>query len=284
MYGRMDQRKNNKTGKGFLVILSCLVVLYGTAALQMSAFGKVISDEEDGGSLGSEETDGMYRRAGGFDNPIDDRYIACIYECAQEEDITNRNRELVDYEDAWRIQVESYLEKYRFQCEYQGDKEMADEYLSAVREAVSTQKALMEYLEVEEAVRHWYSAQIYRCAFIKGIRGTFDKEKSAGLSVDKGQSDVSGSMIPIYKEYGEFENEIDREYALSMYEGCEAEIRTRQEELNAAPYDESFWGNGTGAGILEADGWINRLYYLQLEKMTEKRDGRVEKKAEERFV
>ena len=329
MYKVMNYKKGKKTGKGFLIVLSCLIFLSGTVAFPMTVFGKVISSfvpkEEN-------EEDGRFRHVGGFDNPIDDRYLALIYAGAQEDDIANINGVLIDYENEWRTQTENYLEEYRFQCKHQGDKDMVDEYLFAVKEAVSAQKDLMEYLGMEEAAQHWYAAQIYRCSFVKGIRGTFAEEESVVMNVDIRKNYASDISDFVYKEYGEFENKIDRKYAVHMFDGCEAEVRAMQEEfdlawcdqlsqltmefyetldeegkhladawqvsrerwkeafsnrfwwspeeLNAVSYENSFWGIGTRAGILEVDGWINRLYYLQLEKMMEKASDRGEKNVE----
>ena len=41
------------------------------------------------------------------------------------------------------------------------------------------------------------------------------------------------------------------------------------EELNAKAEDALFWGDGTEAALMEKDGWINRLYCLQLRSMME---------------
>lgn len=329
MYRGRNFEKKIKAGKRFLLSFSCLILLSGIAACASFLLGKGISEKENPWGIKEKqiemwEISGDWQRAGGFDNPIDGKYLALIYENAQKGE--NAGRLLAGYEETWRLQLKSYLEDYKMRCKHPEDQEMADEYLKAVSGAVSAQKDMMEYLGMEEEMQQWYSAQIYRCAFVKGIRGTFDEGAASAVSAGVSQSFGPDILPFICLEYGEFENEIDQKYVTAMYDGCEVEVRKRQEEfdlawcnqlslltmefyegldeegrgladvwqesrecwkkafnsrlwrapeeLNDVPYEEACWGNGTRAGILEIDGWINRIYFLQLQKMTEK-TGRV---------
>ncbi len=291
MCGKENCREMNKTGKRLWISISCLILFFGMMMLYIYIAGKktgegVESAKECEVEETGEEND-SFRQAEGFDNPIDELYLPMILADGRED----KAAVLEMYENTWRGQLEAYLEDYGSRCSYAKDQEMAEEYLAAVCQAVDAQKNLMEYMGVGAEERLWHSAQIYRCAFIKDIRGTFT-------------------------------DDTDRQYALSMYEGCEAEIRARQEafdlewcnelgkltmvlyedldaegrhlagiwqqsredwkaaadarfwkapeELNAQQEDESFWENGTGAALMEKDGWINRLYCQQLNSMIEK--------------
>ena len=329
-----DYREKKKTGKRLFISISCLVLLSGIVMLFTCMLGKVIEGKEDRadlieasdkkesgkeiiGGFDEKEEESIFRQAEGFDNPIDDLYLPVIFGSSAED----RTEVLVSYEGAWRGQLEEYLKDYRSRCRHARDKEMVEEYSAAIQRAVDAQKELMDYMGVEEERQIWYSAQIYRCAFIKDIRGEFAVE-----GMGHGTMPVSSKEMEIpakldYEVCGEFINDIDRQYAASMYEGCEAEIRDRQEtfdldwcnelgeltlefyenldeegkhlagiwqesreswkavsdprlwwspeELNAKEEDYLFWGNGTSADLMEKYGWINRLYYLQLQSMME---------------
>ncbi len=324
-----------KTGKRLFISISCLVLLSGIVMLFTCMIGKVIegreervdlietSDEKEGeteitGEFDEEEDDSIFRQAGGFDNPIDDLYLPVIFGSSAED----KTEVLADYEKAWRGQLEEYLKDYRARCKYAKDKELAEDYLAAIQSAVDAQKELMEYMGVEEERRLWYSAQIYRCAFIKDIRGEFASEGIEPGTMYVSLKEMETPVKPDYEVCGEFANDIDRQYVACMYTGCQAEIRSRQEafdldwcnelgeltlefyenldeegkrlagiwqesredwkavangriwwppeELNAEAEDALFWGNGTGYALLEKDGWINRLYCLQLQSMMEK--------------
>lgn len=291
MCGEENYREMNKTGKRLWISISCLLLLSGMMMFSIYMAGK--KNGEGAESVKeceveqTEEKNDLFGQAGEFDNPIDELYLPLIYAGGGEDKAAVLER----YENAWKGQLEAYLEDYGSRCSYAKDREMAEEYLAAVRQAVDAQKDLMEYMGVGAEERLWHSAQMYRCAFIKDIRGTFT-------------------------------DDIDRQYVLSMYEGCEVEIRSRQEafdlewcnelgkrtmalyedldeegrhlagiwqqsredwkaaadarfwqspeELNAQPEGASFWENGTGAALMEKDGWINRLYCQQLNSMMDK--------------
>lgn len=324
-----------KTGKRLSISISCLVLLLGIVMLFTCMIGKGLegreeradlieaSDEKEGeteitGGFDEKKDDSIFRLAGGFDNPIDDLYLPVIFESSAED----KTEVLADYEKAWRGQLEEYLKDYRARCKYAKDKELAEDYLAAIQGAVDAQKELMEYMGVEEERQLWYSAQIYRCAFIKDIRGEFASKSIEPGTMYVSLKEVETPVMPDYEVCGEFANDIDRQYVACMYTGCQAEIRSRQEafdldwcnelgeltlefyenldeegkrlagiwqesredwkavangriwwppeELNAEAEDALVWGNGTGYALLEKDGWINRLYYLQLQSMMEK--------------
>lgn len=316
-----DGGEKEMTGKRLFISISCLVLLLGIplflAYISVEGIGKKdnIADRKE--NLGKQEDSNLFRVAGGFDNSIDDQYLPIILK----NDGKDKTGVLKSYEEAWKEQVEGYLEDYRARCNDPEGRKMAEEYLSAVQRAVDAQKKLMDHMNVEEERQLWYSAQIYRCAFIKDIRGEVGHQKEDLMVIQVDMRETEGALQLNYEICGEFTNEIDQKYVTSMHDGCEAEVRSRQqafdldwcnqlgeltmefyegldeegkqlagiwqksredwkaasnsrfwfqpEELNFEDQDVTFWENGAGASLMEKDGWINRLYYLQLQSMME---------------
>lgn len=229
----MDRRvfdNKKRTGKKWVAAGFCLFFLFGmigTVVLTLrGGFGRQGNFTEIENAKA--ENSRTFRVAGGFHNPIDDRYMSLLYE--NEDDTVGRQKLMVEYEAAWKQQLEDYLADYRSRCSYQSDKEMVDEYQAAVEAAVDAQKKLMEYRKAEKEQIGWYSVQTYRCAFVKCIRGNF--EAQSGIGSNRWKKELPADAV--YEKWGEFDNDIDRQFVLSMYEGCEAEIRTRQEEFDIA--------------------------------------------------
>ena len=314
MKRRAEFEKRMKTGKRFAVFFSCLLLLSGMIGAIMCGVSEDFEKRTGAGNNKNfEEAEIVsFRMAGGFDNPVDDKYLPLIYENAQNE--KRRQKLLIKYEKAWQKELEDYLTDYQERCNYQSDKEIVDEYRAAVFTAVEAQKNLMEYMGAKKDEVCWYSIQTYRCAFIKCIRGEVaeKQENRSGSSIEAIPDDV-------YEKWGEFGNDIDRQYVFSMYDGSKAEAGKKQEEfdiawcnelctltmelyekmdeegkrlmdvwqvsreqwkaaldsrlwwtpeeLNAAEEGESFLESGTWVGIMEAHGWINRLYCLQLQAL-----------------
>lgn len=337
MRGKKDCREKKRAEKRLIRSVFCLVFVSGMVMLFTCMIGKGLSGKDGRTDIGEasdaqesstdlrgtveeKERNCRLRQAGGFDNPIDDLYLPVIFGSNGED----KTALLESYEMTWRRQLEEYLKDYRSRCRRAKDREMVEAYSAAIQMAVDAQKDFMEYMGVEEEKRLWYSAQIYRCAFIKDIRGEFAPEgmEQGVMYAGWKQIQMQGLEDLDYEACGEFDNDIDRMYVTSMYEGCEAEIRGRQdafdldwcnalgettmefyetldeegkrlagiwqesrenwksmadgrfwwlpEELNGEPEDAILWGNGSRAALMEKDGWINRLYYLQLQSMMEK--------------
>lgn len=318
---REKDSKERKTGNRVILSISCLLLLSGMVMLFTYMVGKglekkeYVADLED--TMIEKEDSSIFRKAGGFDNYIDDLYLPVIFEKSENDKIAV----LKSYETAWKEQLERYTADFKSRCKYVGDKEMVDEYLDAIQMAVETQKDFMEYMGVEEEKQLWYSAQIYRCAFVKDIKGEVDSNGADGIVMHVSLQETQSIPDLNYEMCGEFANEIDRQYVLSMHYGSEIEVRGRQEAfdldwcnqlaeitmefyknldeegkalmgiwqesrenwksasnsrfwaspemLNSEAEDTLFWGTGTSAGLLEKDGWINRLYYLQLQSIME---------------
>lgn len=266
---RSEIIKGKETGKRFLKSIFCLILLTAIMWIVVFSAVKVLQGQED------------------FDNPIDAEYVPQLYSGSEEKRIAL----LIEYEEAWKNQLEAYLTDYRLKCNYQKDREMVDEYLEAVYKAVDAQKNLMEYMNVPKEEQLWYSARIYYCAYVKSIRGGFDNcETDYYYAAD--MSMYAGSEGEIRCRQEAFNIEWCNKLALltmDFYETLDKEGKQlagiwqesrekwkkafsnrfwwEPEELNAADEDDSFWGNGTATGIMEVNGWIDKLYYQQLESM-----------------
>lgn len=255
-----------KTGKRFWISISCLLLLTGITGIMAFSLVKAL--------YGSTE----------FDNPIDAEYMPLIDESNGEE----KTALLEEYEKAWRKQLEDYLSDYRTRCSYQGDKEMVDEYLDAVYGAVDAQKNLMEYLNVSKEKQHWYSARIYYCSYVKDIRGRFDDYEAGahvadideGLKVESesGQEafniEWSNKLAFLTMDFYETLDEEGKQFANKWQESREqwkAASNSRfwqtPEELNSENEKNSVRKQENHTEIMEVNGWINKLYYQQLESM-----------------
>ncbi|MDE7287423.1 MAG: hypothetical protein K2N55_11365, partial [Lachnospiraceae bacterium] len=225
-------REMKKTGKSLFTFTSCLILLSVIGMLYTYMAGRKPEEGEDMAEPGQmadiEEDDDIFRLVGGYDNPIDEFYLPVIFASNGEDKVAV----LKSYENAWKGQLEEYLEDYRSRCRYAKDKEMSEEYFAAVQMAADAQKELMNYMGVEADGQFWYSAQIYRCAFIKDVHGEFINEEANLGVMNVGLKEMQVPAGVNYEVCGGFVNDIDRQYAVSMYEGAEADIRCRQEAFD----------------------------------------------------
>lgn len=176
------------------------------------------------------------RESGNFDNPVDEWYLPLL--CGSGEE--RRTDLLKEYYQVWKKQLEDYLTEFGRQCHYEEDKEMVRTYLTAVQEAEKAQAKLMEYMDMPEEEKIWYKIQTWRCAFhvVRGEATDFEPDDSDKELYYKGL-EIMKDIGPweIYEQCGELNNAIDKETLLVMYDGCEVEIRTRQDSFEAS------WGN-----------------------------------------
>lgn len=264
----MDRGNKSKkrTGKRFLISVSCLLLLAGITGIMVFSVVKALCGWDE------------------FDNPIDAEYMPLIDESNGE----GRTALLEEYEKAWKRQLEDYLNDYRAGCAYESDKEMVDEYLDAICGAIDAQKNLMEYMNVPKEKQLWYSARIYYCSYVKDIRGRFDDHEAGAYVADieerhtaepeSGQEafniEWSNKLALLTMEFYETLDEEGKRLANKWQESREqwkAASNSRfwqtPEELNAESEKHSFWENETDTEMMEVNGWINKLYYEQLESI-----------------
>lgn len=251
MHGDVKSMKRTKTGKRFFMSISCLVLL------SLNLFSLTCA-----AGLGMEES------GGGFDNPIDDCYPSALYygDGSGAKDI------LEAYEAAWQNQLSDYVE-YEAGNGNMTDKGAAEEYMNAVLNAVCAQKNLMEYMGVDQEEILWYSAQIYRHAFIKDIKGEFTdgpwREGQESFDINwsnelcrltmefyEGLDQEGKRLAGIWQESRENWKKASNEYFWSL--------RGENDAKKREPYavDKEVFEK-----MVERDGWINRLYFLQLQRM-----------------
>ncbi len=325
MCREIKREKRKETGKRFLISISCLILLSVDLLLLTYAAGLGIEKNaarkelltENSFETEAAEEDVRYRaalrEAGGFDNPIDDMYLSMLFY----EDEADKGKTLRSYETAWQEQFCNYVEGYEARCGSIEAGEAVREYEKAVLEAVWAQRSLMEYMGVEEEKISWYSIQIYRCAFVKDIKGA--NEDINIMTLNKKEQAVREIPGRVYELYGEFRGETLLELVMARRERNEAEFQEKQEnfdidwcnqlcQLTMELYegldergrelagiwqesrenwkrasDECLWRLRTEVDAengkisfteedafgerMERDGWINRLYALQLQSM-----------------
>lgn len=242
----MGRGLNSKkgTGKRFWISVSCLLLLTGIIGIMAFSVAKALCGRTE------------------FDNSIDAEYMPLINKSSGEGKIAL----LKEYEMAWRRKLEDYLKDYRAVCNDQSNKEMVDEYLDAIYEAVDAQKELMEYMNVSEEEQHWYSARIYYCSYMKDIRGKFDgyeanideEHKTGAVSGQEAFNiEWSNKLALLTMDFYEILDEEGKQLANKWQES--------REQWKAA--SNSSWKKETDIEIMEVNGWINQLYYQQLESM-----------------
>lgn len=281
-------REVKKTGRRVFTLISCLILLSGIGMLSLHMDEKKLKEGEDRAEVGAAEGIGeeedTFMPPGDFDNSIDAFYLPVIFANGGEDKVTA----LESYENAWRGQLETYLEDYRSGCRYAKDKEMAEEYFAAVQMAVDAQKKLMEYVGVEAECQLWYSAQIYRYAFLKDVCGggadDIDRQNAASM-YEQSEADIRCRQEAFDLEWC---NELGS-LTMTFYENLDeegrrlagiwqqsrenwkaaADVRFWQtpEELNGQPEDAVLCGGEVNFDLMEKDGWINRLYCQQLNSM-----------------
>lgn len=298
MHEGIKNRKRTKTGKRFFISISCLVLLSlnvftltCAAGLGIEGTGRDIKEEKDYQTA--------CREAGGFNNPIDDCYLSVLYYGGG----PNANDTLRGYEAAWREQLSGYVE-HEMKNGNMVDKRAAGEYMKAILNAVYAQKNLMEYMGVEQEKILWYSAQIYRHAFIRDIKGEFAENDFAVVALNEKEGNVREMPAKAYEVYGEFSNEMRQggqesfdinwsnelcRLTMEFYEELDEEGKrltgiwqesrenwkrasneyflSLNKEINAEKTDIYAGEKEVFAEMVERDGWINRLYFLQLQSI-----------------
>lgn len=239
----MGRGLNSKkgTGKRFWISVSCLLLLTGIIGIMAFSVAKALCGRTE------------------FDNSIDAEYMPLINKSSGEGKIAL----LKEYEMAWRRKLEDYLKDYRAGCSDQSSKEMVDEYLEAIDGAVDAQKSLMKYMNVSEEEQHWYSARIYYCSYVKDIGGKSDdyEAEANAADIDEGQEafniEWSNKLALLTMDFYETLDEEGKQLANKWQES--------REQWKAA--SNSSWKKETDIEIMEVNGWINQLYYQQLESM-----------------
>lgn len=225
-------KKGTKTGKRFSKSLACLFLLIVMLGCMVLPAAKAFPGTEK------------------YENLIDAKYLPLL-ESADEE---NKIILLEEYEKAWKEQLEEYLADYRSKCADQSEREMADEYLDAVYYAVDAQKCLMDYMNMPDETQLWYSSRIYYYALLKD------------LCIECGEDETESSREAFNVEWSNrlalltmtFYEELDEEGKLLAGQWQES-----REQWKAA----SFGKEGTKEEQMEVNGWINQLYYQQLESI-----------------
>lgn len=231
------------TGKRFWISLFCLLLLAGIVGIITFSAVKALYGRTE------------------FDNSIDAEYMPLIDESSGQ----GKTALLEEYEKVWRRQLEDYLKDYRAGCSDQSNKEMVDEYLDAIYDAVDAQKKLMEYMNVSEEEQHWYSARIYYCSYMKDIKGNFDGYEAGtyAADIDEGPEafniEWSNKLALLTMDFYEMLDEEGKRLANKWQES--------REQWKAA--SNSSWKKKTDTEIMEVNGWINQLYYQQLESMVD---------------
>ncbi|NBJ94629.1 hypothetical protein [Parablautia muri] len=228
MFRDVKGETGKKTGKRFMISISCLILLsldlfFLTYAAGLGIGGAGGENERlpfrksrflMGNVEDDEDNREMLRKVGGYDNPIDDFYLSALCYGSG----TNEYDMLSAYEAAWREQLLNYVKSCGMGYENTAHKKAAEEYMKAVLEAIGAQKNLMEHMGVEKERTIWYSVQIYRHAFVKDIKGKFVDYD--GTVIDLNGEGGSLREIPgrVYEVYGEFSNEIDQKFIKALYE------------------------------------------------------------------
>lgn len=333
MHRDVKDRRRKKAGKRFFLSISCLILLSfyllfltyaaGLGIEEKRRAGEEVSFQkgffaaEDKGNEEDEKYRAIFREAGGFDNPIDDFYLSGLCYCDKSKEYDT----LAAYEAAWREQLSGYVKSCGTGNGDMALKKAAGEYLKAVLNAVYAQKNLMEYMGVDQERIFWYSAQIYRYAFIRDIKGEFTGDVTQAMALNGKEGNLKEIPGKAYEIYGEFTNETDQEFIKAFYDGknavwafeegwqgnfdidwcnrlCEltmdfyegldeegiylAGIWQESRESWKRASNEFFWIRAEGTNgkkkdayfeeealveMMERDGWINRLYFLQLQSI-----------------
>lgn len=227
MHKDVKVRNRKKTGKRFFISISCLILLSWNLFLLTYAAGLGIEGKgrENAESpfpksyfftenvKGDNENWEVLREVGGYDNPIDDFYLSAL--CYRNE--ADEYDTLSAYEAAWRDQLFYYVENCGGEDRNTTDKGAVGEYMKAVVEAVRAQKNFMKYMGVEQERIIWYSAQIYRHAFVKDIKGEITDNGMMVTALNWEEGSVKKVPGKAYEVYGEFANEIDKEFLKALY-------------------------------------------------------------------
>lgn len=82
-----------------------------------------------------------------YDNPIDQYYLLAILSSKTDD---NRIECLKAYSAAWEHELDVYLREYESLCNYENDKQMVQDYLTAVHNYIEQSENLLKCFSIDE--------------------------------------------------------------------------------------------------------------------------------------